>query len=352
MKIVKNTSMSKVLFLILLFNIGFTQDTEISIHGTVLDNSTGEPIENVNVYIANTTWGSSTDKEGYYIIRQIPQGFHELVVSSIGYEYKSSEIDLKEGVKLILHFSLNPVIYETESTRVEGSIPTEWLEDLEFFKTYFLGRTDFAEDCIIENSEVLDFNRPNDSVMEALAIKPLRITNTALGYEIDCILISFNYNEFSNTFSWSIKPKFTELIPKDDDELTEWEENRIDAYEGSSYHFLRSFSKKRLQAQGFDIYMVVKAGQKVSRRDWRTVMVDYDEYLESGYSSGNNILRFENYLHVFYKNDYVSWIGLNYSNITLDKFGYPVENNAYRVFGKWSTEGVANLLPKNFIIKK
>jgi len=352
MKKFTNILITQLFFVILLFNIGFTENKENSIHGTVIDKASGEPIENVNVYIANSTWGSSTDKEGYYIIRQIPQGFHELVVSSIGYEYKSTEIDFKENDNLILDFGLNPIIYEAETTLIEGTIPTEWLEDLELFKRYFLGRTDFAEECIIENSEVLNFTRPYDSVLEASAIKPLLITNRALGYTIDCILITFNINGFSNTYSWSIKPKFSELIPEDNDEMAEWEENRIDAFEGSSSHFIMSFCTKSLPENGFDIYKVVKAGQKVSRSDWRRVLVDYDEYIESGYSSGNTILRFENYLHVVYRNEYVSWIGLNYSNLTLDQFGYPMENNAYRVFGEWSNEGVANLLPKNLRIYK
>ena len=165
---------------------------------------------------------------------------------------------------------------------------------------------------------------------------------------MDCILICFIFNKPSNTYSWSIKPKFTELIPENNDELAKWIQNRIDAYEGSTYHFLRSFCTKSLPEQGFDIYKVAKAGQKVLRADWRTVLVDYNQYIEPGYSSGNTILRFENFIHVVYNNNYVSWIELNYSNITLDKFGYPHEDDAYRVFGVWANEGVADLLPKNF----
>ena len=221
------TLIPQFFIIVLLFNTVFTQIKENSIHGYVFDKSTGEPLENVNVYLTNSTWGSSTDRDGYYSIRQIPQGAHELVVSIIGYEYATNKINLKDGTRLNFNFSLNPVIYETETTRVEGLIPTEWLKDLEFFKVYFLGQTDFAEDCFIENSEVLDFTKPNDSIFKASAIKPLVITNRALGYHIDCILVSFIFDKSSNSCEWFVLPKFTELKPKDNEELTKWIENRL-----------------------------------------------------------------------------------------------------------------------------
>jgi hypothetical protein len=339
---------SSLFIIVLLVNPGFTQDKETSIQGYIYDKSTGEPIENVNVYITNTTWGSSTNKEGYYRIHHLPQGVHELVVSCIGYEYVTNKINLKDGNKLNLNFNLNPVIYEIEPTRVEGSIPTEWLEDLEFFKIYFLGQTDFAEDCIIENSEVLNFAKSDDSIFKASAMKPLVITNRALGYKIDCILISFNFNKSSSTNSWSVKPKFTELKPEDDEELTEWIENRIEAYLGSRYHFLRSFISKRLPEEGFDIYKVAKPGQRVRGAVWRPGLVDYDDHIETEVHSKDIILRLGNIMYVVYSNSIESWIGLNYTNITLDKFAYPYEENAYRVYGEWAKHGIANLLPKNF----
>ena len=347
------TSILFLLFILgVIFKSGLSQEKGSIIQGYIFDRSSGEPLENVNVYIANTTWGSSTDKDGYYIIRQIPHGTHELVVSSIGYAYETKEINIKENIKLDLHFKLNPVIYETETTTVEGSIPTEWLEDRDFFEVYFLGSTDFAKDCHIENSEVLDFRRPSKSIFQASALKPLVITNGALGYRLDCILISFTFNTSSNTYSWSVKPKFTELEPKDNEEMAGWIQNRSEAFEGSVYHFLNSFCSKSLPEEGFDIYKVAAAGQKVMRADWHTVYVDYDEYIEWEDYYKNCSLHFENYLHVVYHKNDVSWIGLNYTSISLDEYGYPYEDNPYMIFGEWAKQGIADLLPKNFTRKR
>jgi len=326
----------------------FSQTDENSIFGNIYDVVTKEPIEDVNVYLSNTTWGSSTNKDGYYKIRQIPEGIHELVVTIIGYNYVSKSVLVKKDSQIKFDFYLEPVIYETEATVVEGSIPTEWLKDLHFFKYYFMGKSNFAQDCEIENEEVLNFSRPNRTFFLASAEKPLVIINNALGYRMDCVLVNFTYDQGSDVWRWSIKPKFTELKSENEDTVHKWKSNRRKAYQGSLYHFLRSFRNKLLNEEGFDIYPNVQAGQKIPMRLWRSIIVDYDDYILPGILEKEKKLTFVNYLHVVYDNNDVSWIGLNYTDITLDEFGYPEEDNPYNIYGVWSTNGVADLLPKNY----
>ena len=54
---------------------------ECTIYGRVTDRSTGEAVEFVNVFLANTTRGASTEQSGRYIITGIPPGSYELVAS-------------------------------------------------------------------------------------------------------------------------------------------------------------------------------------------------------------------------------------------------------------------------------
>jgi hypothetical protein len=347
----KSLYLQKILFLyvILIFKCGFAQENDTQIHGYVFDRSTGDPIEDVNVYIANSTWGSSTNKDGYYRFVQIPPGTHELVVTNIGYEFEMKRFQLIPGAVRKFDFQIKPIIYETETTIVEGSIPTEWLEDLELFKYYFLGSTDFVDDCVIQNKEVLEFNRPYDSIFEASSLQPLVLQNNALGYTVQCVLIKFLFNNSSQTYSWSIKPKFIELEADDEDQILDWQENRLEAYKGSVYHFLRSFCSKSLPDEGFDIYKVTQAGQKIPRGEWRRMLVDYDEYIEPGIYPKETILHFAHFLHIVFDNEFVSWIGLNYTDITLDEFGNPHEDRPYVVFGEWAKRGIADLVPKNYI---
>jgi hypothetical protein len=337
------------LWILLIISSGYAQEYNTKIHGYIFDETTGEPIEDANVYIANSTWGSSTNRDGYYSFKQIIPGAHDLVVTIIGYEYRSKRFLLESNSEQKFDFQLKPVIYETETTIVEGEIPDEWLEDLEFFERYFLGETDFSDDCEIKNKEVLNFKELNNSIFEAKAIQPLIIENRSMGYSIECVLINFVYNYDLNTYAWSIKPKFIDLEPEDEDQSAEWDENRYEAFEGSVYHFLRSFVAKSLPEDGFDISRVLQAGQKIPRGQWRTILLEYDEYIEEGDYSNTTILNFEHFLHVVFDGTYVSWIGLNYREITLDELGNPYEESAYVVYGEWSKHGIANLLPKNYI---
>lgn len=329
----------------------YSQVNENSIFGNVYDKTTRQPIEDVNVYISNTTWGSSTNKEGYYKIRQIPEGIHELVVTIIGYKYETKSILVKKDSQLKFDFYLEPVIYETEATIVEGTVPTDWLRDLHFFKYYFLGKSDFAQACDIENEEILNFSRPNSTFFIATADKPLKIINHSLGYQIDCVLVNFSYEQGTDVWRWSTKPKFTELEAKDRIATDHWLSNRRKAYQGSLYHFLRSFKEKKLHEEGFDIYPNVQAGEKIPMSQWRSVIVDYEDYIHPGVLEKEKKLSFINFLYVVYDNHDVSWIGLNYTDITLDEYGYPEEDNPYNIYGYWSTKGVADLLPKNFDYK-
>ena len=165
-----------ILLLVLISTVSFGEQTN-SVSGFVIDQATQLPIENANVYFSHTTWGSSTDKDGYYSIRRIPTGFHELVVSVIGYSIQNKKIYITAESNLKYNFSLEPVIYNTPVTIVEGKFPDEWLEDLEFFKRFFLGRNVFAENCSIENEIYLNFERGEDLYFEARVDQPLIVIN-------------------------------------------------------------------------------------------------------------------------------------------------------------------------------
>jgi hypothetical protein len=328
---------------------GLSAVTENSITGHVYDRESGKPLENVNIYISNSTWGSSTDAEGSYKILKIPAGSHELVVSIVGYEYETKKIFLKSDSKLIYDFRLKPVIYEAESTVVEGSIPDAWYRDLAFFKRHFLGQTVYADDCVIENEIYLNFVEPNDVFFLASADRPLIIKNQALGYQIECILVHFSYNYDSRQWSWSIKPKFTDQIAADSSQAMRWKQNREDAYRGSLYHFLKSFHDRDLAAEKFNIYRVPEAGQKVPMLNWHQTIIDYEDYISPGASENEEKLHFSQYLYVVYEQNLASWIGLNYSDITLDEYGYAQEDNPYVIYGYWAFKGVGDLLPKNYL---
>jgi hypothetical protein len=79
---------------------GFAFSQTGTVRGFVFDDGTGEPVIFTNVYLEGTTYGSSTDINGYYSISKVPPGTYTLVVSSLGYTDFKEEIQIKRDVIL------------------------------------------------------------------------------------------------------------------------------------------------------------------------------------------------------------------------------------------------------------
>lgn len=329
----------------------FAQNYSGVIKGHITDAENNEPLYNVNVYISNSLLGAATGFDGYFEIKNIPPGTHELVVSIVGYQYVSKSVWVKKGTKLKLDFKLTPLIYETETIHVEAENADEWKSDLEDFVRIFFADSPFASQTRILNPEILDFAW-SDNGLAATARQPLKIENNALGYIIDCILQEFVWDPDKQQWSWSIKPRFNLMDTKDPAQQKLWDRNRVQAYEGSMYHFLRALVNRRLKEEGFNIYAVDNPGERISRLDFRNAIFDYKSILKPGIIASETVLEFPRYLFVVYQNSEYSWIKLNMKSITLDENGYPQDNFPFSVNGYWAKQGVADLLPRYANTKK
>lgn len=76
-------------------SISFAQTA--TVRGFVYDKETGEPIIFTNVYLKGTTYGASTDVNGYYAISKVPPGNYSLTVTYLGYDTLYLDIILKEN---------------------------------------------------------------------------------------------------------------------------------------------------------------------------------------------------------------------------------------------------------------
>lgn len=357
-----------VFFLSTLFTILVTQilaqryDNFIS--GYVIDNSTLEAVENANVYISNTTFGSSTDKEGYYIIKSIPPNIHELIITTIGYKSVEFQINIKKDSKIKKNFQLTPVVYEAQAIDIISTTPDQWLKNLDIFKDIFFGKTFRAEKCTIENAEVLEFNETATS-LTATSQNPLIIKNEILGFKVYCGALSFTYNMFRNTWNWSIKPRYEELLPKDSLQAYSWQINRQIAYFGSMYHFFMSLKQNKLSENSYQIY-ISDINTKLSTENHYTFLADLNSILKPSIYENYHLITFDKFLLVknYSLEDHFSdinnseiefgdmyqesFLKLRYDEMALDEYGYPVEDKAFIVYGYWATLGVADLLPRYF----
>jgi len=89
--------------LLLIFSITCSSQNN-SLTGKISDRL--ENLSYVNIYIQNTKFGTSSNDEGYYQIKNIPSGTYKIVVSSLGYKTKIIEITFNKDEKIIQNFSL------------------------------------------------------------------------------------------------------------------------------------------------------------------------------------------------------------------------------------------------------
>lgn len=86
------------IILLLMFALTLYSDDLITITGTVTDAETGEPVENVNILLTGTPYGSASDKEGFFKIEDIPPGTYTITFSHINYIFSSYTHDFRPGV--------------------------------------------------------------------------------------------------------------------------------------------------------------------------------------------------------------------------------------------------------------
>ena len=95
------------------------QSRATDISGFVRDQSNGESLPFVNIYLVEENRGSISNESGYYAITRIPPGRHTLIATSIG--YKAFEKEIQVGTEdIVLDISLQEEIIELKTTVVEA----------------------------------------------------------------------------------------------------------------------------------------------------------------------------------------------------------------------------------------
>ncbi|HEX7319507.1 MAG TPA: carboxypeptidase-like regulatory domain-containing protein [bacterium] len=85
-----------------------------SIKGFVKDASNGEKLSYANVYIENTSIGTSTDEKGYYYIPAVPAGSCRLIISYLGYETDHHDITVNPGDVITINAELVPTTIQVQ----------------------------------------------------------------------------------------------------------------------------------------------------------------------------------------------------------------------------------------------
>ncbi|MCR5659086.1 MAG: TonB-dependent receptor [Bacteroidales bacterium] len=105
-----------VLFLLFTALAAVAQDN--SVKGFVYEEATGEPMMFTNVYLKGTTFGGSTDENGYFNINRIPDGHYTLLITSVGYDTISESFSLSKGQTISRKYFLKETSQQLETVTI------------------------------------------------------------------------------------------------------------------------------------------------------------------------------------------------------------------------------------------
>jgi hypothetical protein len=91
-----------------------------SVSGFVTDASNGEPLAYTNIYLENTTLGTATNDNGYYIIHKIPLGACRIIFSYVGYESGIVDTIIEKAQNYTINIELSPSPIEVEEVTVSA----------------------------------------------------------------------------------------------------------------------------------------------------------------------------------------------------------------------------------------
>ena len=291
--------------LLLLCLLALPSAAQVAAHlvGSVTD-TTGAALEDINVFIASSMQGTTTNEVGRYELEGVPLGALRLVVSAIGYEPQHVDVFLREARTYDFDFQLVQATYEIGEITVVAD-NSRWQRQFERFTRIFIGETPYAILTTITNSGVLDFTGRRGE-FRAQASEPLIIENKALGYRV-----TYYLNEFvaePTSWRWDGEPLFEPLEPESPEQAARWNARRDSAFFGSFRHFLLAAINDQLAGEGFEMYARPSTGpnQGIGRQNAGLLRgnerfpVTASEIVKPGETPNERILDFEGFVEIVY----------------------------------------------------
>jgi len=357
-----------------------------ALSGSVTDSATGKPIAAVSVFLNGTSKGTTTHDDGTFLLTGIPAGGYQLIISAVGYATFQTVINTNH-LPSNLNVTIQSRASELAAVTVKPDIQNGWNKWGGTFWDNFIGTTDNASSCTIENKDVLRFHYYRKSKrLVVSAVEPLIIVNKALGDTVEYRFGAFSYDFSNGQVQFYGFVFFREMPPTYNGQQRVWERARQRAYLGSMRHFMRSLYQGRLQQEGFLILHQVKKPntEKVrvkaiykpaiagtggissdSLRHYRKVLREPDYFIHTLKNNDSLLTVKADGTRSFY---FIGVFTVGYSNFQLGipnisssmELTYPAslqieENGNYSPLnilllkGAWAkTEMVANLLPSDY----
>jgi len=280
--------------------------SQVTVTGTVLNITDTKPIASASVFLSNTTIGNETTVQGSFRLLGVKPGQYTLVVSILGYDTYQQKIVVADHNIYLAPISLVSTSIQLKAVRIK---PNErWFRLYKDFKTEFLGSSRYSTECKILNPDILDLDYNSERQLTATSQGFLIIENKALGYRVKYLLQRFVKDYAKSTMVYTGQTIFLE-IPGNAAEKEKWKKNRLDCYNGSTMHFLRSVIAGKVEAERFQVYELrtndVAVGFWKNRKQSKYIFPD-SVYERNDYFTTTNIAGTfaiaKPYLYVIYKN--------------------------------------------------
>jgi hypothetical protein len=338
-----------------------------TLRGVAIDSASRESLPFANIFVNNTTIGTSADQNGEFELKNLQPGFNDIVFSYVGYHPRIIRFYVADNATISAgDIALMQKPEEMEEVQVSSKRDKEWERKLKSFEKFFLGENNNSENCKIQNPWVINFSENSSkSTMEASASEPIEIFNYGLGYKIYFYMANFSANP--DKYQIVGQFRFEEAEPLETKQATNWKKNRIDTYHGSERHLFKALIDGRAEEEGFRLY-VEKPGNtsavrsNVFSNELNKSVIEFDtkDIVKKGKNPGQYTITLPPRLEVHYTNEYatkkyykdvpfqVSWIEVDKGQLTLTKDGVVLNSIDLVTSGAISASRVADLLPLNF----
>lgn len=380
------------------------QDIALTVSGQVIDAATNRPLFKAHAYYSGTTIVANTDSLGRFSLnRKLTPGKYTLVFSHVGYEPKIAKITVSKTDSLNFNVLLVPQELELPEVMISATKDVVWQKNYTKFKEEFLGSSELAKTCRIQNPWILEFQTKHKQLL-ASAKGELIIENQWLGYKIYCNLVSFTNTGFQTNYLGFYR--FDKMKPSGKKQQRKWQKRRENAFYGSFRHFVYALLHQRVAAEGFDVLRSKESPAKTSKPRMKYVKTrklfvrnEKGNFLiNKGYLKVSYLKSTENLHYIRYivkqskgyqafkykgkplsKNAFVdlndkdlklnftgnkiyyrrkrhtptSWIYLKNDQLKVSNFGIVLDKPTnLKTFGYWAWQRVGDMLPFDFVPKQ
>lgn len=335
-------------FCLLLPQLFFAQN---AIRGFVVDSASQRPIEGAAVFFNNTSYGTVTNTNGFFVLPVFKETKSPLIIKYLGYE-TLSQVDppQNQNVRFVLRKTatqLDAVVINSHSSIIDEKemSAAKRTQFMTIFRFVFYGEREHHKKINLANDEDLHFQyNPETLQLVVECNEPLLITNNYLAYQITYYLDTFvvNFSQDTPLKPTSIKTYsvagtllFSDLQDPDDPR-NKYKRRRNKAYYGSVLHFMRSLAKNKLEEEQFLIKNLAENATHDSIFEYRSHS-DFTEIIPA------------HQVWIFNKKyTHHSSTLISHQNFGVDRLGNFFPWDAITFHGKMGREGMATQLPLNF----